>query len=78
MSSDADYAAFLERANQNPDSQSSTGTEPGGYATTKAVDTSVPAPLRDLSDMFYTSEADEPFEAVAIKYRKGGDLDEGM
>ncbi|KAJ9619228.1 hypothetical protein H2203_008557 [Taxawa tesnikishii (nom. ined.)] len=68
MSSDEDYAAFLEKANQD------TGAKverDGSFVKTKAVDTEVPGPLKSL-DAFYTSETDEPFEPVALEWKGGG------
>ena len=73
MSSDQDYAAFLDKANQDTGAQAS---EDSGFAKTKAVDTNVPSVLQKL-DAFYMSETDEPFEPVAIKQAKGGDLSQG-
>lgn len=73
MSSDQDYEAFLNKANQDTGAQSS---DDGGFAQTKAVDTSVPAALKKV-DAFYMSESDEPFEPVAIKDAKDCDLSEG-
>ena len=73
MSSDQDYASFLDKANQDTGVQGSNDTS---YAQTKSTDTSVPASLKSL-DAFYMSESDEPFEPVAIKHKKGGSLSEG-
>lgn len=75
MSSDQDYASFLEKANQ--DTGSSQAPKDSGFAQTKAVDAEVPGPLKNL-DAFYISESDEPFEPVAIKHKKDGSLSEGM
>lgn len=73
MSSDADYAAFLDKANQ--DTGASSQKQDKGFAQTKAVDTEVPGPISGL-DAFYMSETDEPFEPVALKF-EGAKLDEG-
>ena len=73
MSSDQDYLAFLEKANQDTGAQQ---PKDSGYAQTKSTDTTVPAPLKDL-DAFYMSESDEPFEPVAITYKKDGSLSQG-
>lgn len=75
MSSDQDYAAFLEKANQ--DTGSSSEVKTSGFAQTKAVDTAVPAPLNTV-DAFYQSDTDEPFEPVALQYGKQGSIDQGM
>lgn len=72
MSSDEDYAAFLEKANQD------TGAKverDGSFVKTKAVDTEVPGPLKSL-DAFYTSETDEPFEPVALEWKGGRKVSE--
>lgn len=74
MSSDQDYLAFLEKANQDTGSPAN---KDSGFAQTKAVDASVPGPLKNI-DAFYMSESDEPFEPVAISYKKDGSLTEGM
>ena len=81
MASDDDYAAFLERANEDPAkgtssaagaAASSSGKKAGGFRTTEAgVD--VPPPLvRACRDAFYVSDADEPFQAVALGWDEGG------
>ena len=80
MASDEAYASFLEqRADED--------TGAGGAATNKsknskkvgakAVDTEVPAPLRQV-DAYYVSDADEPFEPVSLRWEgEKGELDEG-
>ncbi|KAG9682590.1 hypothetical protein KCU95_g14190, partial [Aureobasidium melanogenum] len=68
MSSDQEYANFLEKANQDTGS-SSNEVKTSGFAQTKAVDSAVPAPLKNV-DAFYQSDTDEPFEPVALKYGK--------
>ncbi|KAI4739928.1 hypothetical protein E4T50_09615 [Aureobasidium sp. EXF-12298] len=67
-SSDQEYANFLEKANQDTGS-SSNEVKTSGFAQTKAVDSAVPAPLKNV-DAFYQSDTDEPFEPVALKYGK--------
>lgn len=66
MSSDADYAAFLDKANQDtaPAEQQSSSKE--GYGT-KSVNTSVPKALESVEE-YYVSDADEPFEPVALEF----------
>lgn len=80
MSSDADYASFLDKANQDTSGsaqQTSAGnTTDGGFASTKAVNTSVPSHLKSLDDAFYMSETDEPFEPVALEFQEEK-LDQG-
>jgi hypothetical protein len=67
MSSDADYASFLDKANQDTGSaqqQSSSGKKSYG---TKSVDTAVPQALEKVEE-YYVSDADEPFEPVSLKF----------
>ncbi|KEQ69770.1 hypothetical protein M436DRAFT_55197 [Aureobasidium namibiae CBS 147.97] len=68
MSSDQEYANFLEKANQDTGS-SSNEVKSSGFAQTKAVDSAVPKSLNNV-DAFYQSDTDEPFESVALKYGK--------
>lgn len=63
MSSDEAYSSFLDQANQ--DTGASTTSTTSSPATTKAVDTEIPASLLKVKQ-YYTSEADEPFEPVAL------------
>ena len=66
MSDDA-YSSFLDQANQDTGAnKASTQSESKGI-TTKAVDTEVPAALQKV-EADYTSEADEPFEPVSLKW----------
>lgn len=79
MSSDQDYAAFLEKANEDPSkgtaqSSSAASNKPGQFRTTQQGVT-VPAPISkalDKGDAFYVSDADEPFEAVALEWDEAG------
>jgi hypothetical protein len=81
-SADQAYLAFLDKANEDPAKGSSsvsaaaTGSENmtpkaegRGFRTTQAG-VEVPAPLARLCarDVFYVSDADEPFEPVAIRW----------
>ena len=68
MSSDADYAAFLDKANQDTGSAQAQESSKTGYGT-KSVDTAVPRALQSV-DEYYVSDADEPFEPVALQYSK--------
>lgn len=64
MSDDA-YSSFLEQANQ--DTGASKASTKSKSAATKAVDTDVPVTLQEV-DQYYTSESDEPFEPVSLKW----------
>ena len=77
MATDEEYMAFLDKANRDPNE---------GYATPQAVAPSlaqefkaqdvgakVPAAIAAVTtDRFYTSEADEPFVPVALKWDERG------
>ena len=82
MSSDAEYASFLDQANQDPSSgiaknASSTQQKSKGISA-KAVDTEVPASLQAVDGQhFYVSDADEPFEAVSLRWTGGEEVGEG-
>ncbi|KZM18831.1 hypothetical protein ST47_g10160 [Ascochyta rabiei] len=67
MSSDADYAAFLDKANQDvaPAEQQDVSSKKG-YGT-KNVNTAVPKALESVEE-YYVSDADEPFEPVALEF----------
>lgn len=64
MSDDA-YSSFLDQANQ--DTGASKESTKSKLAATKAVDTDVPVTLQKV-DQYYTSESDEPFEPVSLKW----------
>jgi hypothetical protein len=76
MASDADYAAFLEKANQDTSGGSSAaavgggggGASSGEFASARAVDTDVPDELQGVMGYTYVSETDEPFEPVSLKW----------
>lgn len=79
MASDEDYAAFLDKANRDPNEglQSSSG----GKVELKAMDSGVEVPAvlkKAVGDAFYMSDADEPFVPVALKYKGKGLPDEGV
>lgn len=79
MASDEDYAAFLDKANQDPN-EGVRKSQSSGKIQLKAVDEGVqiPAALKKaVGDAFYVSDADEPFEVVGLK-AEGGLPDEGM
>jgi hypothetical protein len=65
MSSDADYAAFLDKANQDTAPAATKNTK-SSYGTT-SVDTAVPQALQRV-EAYYVSDADEAFEPVALKF----------
>lgn len=68
MSSDEAYSSFLDQANQDTGASKAPAqktSEP--KFTAKAVDTDIPATLQKV-EQYYTSEADEPFEPVSLKW----------
>ncbi|KAI9677721.1 MAG: hypothetical protein M1829_002493 [Trizodia sp. TS-e1964] len=73
MSSDEAYAAFLNQANQASSSSASTtaasfpSAAPSAHSITNAP---IPTELRHV-DAYYTSEADEPFEPVSLRWAGG-------
>ncbi|KAF2404930.1 hypothetical protein EJ06DRAFT_525500 [Trichodelitschia bisporula] len=73
MGSDEDYAAFLDKANQDTGYPTE---ESKGEVRNKAVDTDVPAALLGVEE-YYVSEADEPFEPVSLKWSRDVELSEG-
>jgi hypothetical protein len=76
MSSDADYAAFLDKANQDTGAaEAKSASQKQSYGT-KSVNTAVPEVLEQVEE-YYVSDADEPFEPVALKF-EGGSVDAGM
>lgn len=66
MSSDADYAAFLDKANQDTGSGDVKEASQKSYGT-KSVNTAVPSGLKEVKE-YYISESDEPFEPVALEF----------
>lgn len=74
MSSDADYAAFLDKANQDVAPAEQQDLSKKGYGT-KSVNTAVPKALESVEE-YYVSDADEPFEPVALEY-SGGSISAG-
>lgn len=67
MSSDADYMAFLGKA--NADLKAGQGQQGDNTIKTKAVDSSLslPASLKNI-EAYYVSESDEPFEPVLLRW----------
>ena len=65
MSSDDAYSSFLDKANQDAgDSGTATKSTSGSV---RIVNTEIPASLQRI-EQYYTSEADEPFEPVSLKW----------
>jgi hypothetical protein len=83
MASDEDYAAFLDKANADPN-EGVAKTRTSNKVALKAVDhgVEIPAALtKATEDTFYVSDADEPFEPVCLKLGgkgKGIMPDEGL
>lgn len=75
MSSDADYASFLDKANQATGSVEQQSTSKKSYGT-KSVNTAVPKTLEQVEE-YYISDADEPFEPVALQF-DGSNVSAGM
>ncbi|KAA6414697.1 MAG: hypothetical protein FRX48_01447 [Lasallia pustulata] len=76
MSSDDTYASFLDQANQDAGAGAGAGAGATTWSksrevATKAVDTEVPLGLSEV-EVYYTSDADEPFEPVSLKWGGGG------
>lgn len=72
--SDQDYEKFLEGASGSREQveNKTVGNKDNGF-TTKTVDGEIPARLGKV-DAIYTSDADEPFEVVSLRFG-GGKLD---
>ena len=80
MASDEDYAAFLDKANQDPN-EGVAKTQNKGKIQFKATDegAKIPAVLtKVVKEKYYVSDADEPFEVVSLGGLKGGLPDECM
>ncbi|KAL4933559.1 uncharacterized protein BDV17DRAFT_287209 [Aspergillus undulatus] len=74
MSSDDAYMSFLDKANSDLDagrSQQTTQSSSGARTETVDANVKIPTPLTSV-DAFYVSDADEPFEPVALKWDGGG------
>jgi len=68
MASDEDYAAFLDKANRDPN-EGVVKSQSGGKVQLRAVDDGVKVPAvlqKATKDAFYVSDADEPFEPVVL------------
>lgn len=66
MSSDEAYSSFLEQANQDTGTNKEDSTT-AATINTKNIDTDVPQQLQNVKQ-YYTSEVDEPFEPVSLKW----------
>lgn len=87
MASDDSYMAFLNKANEDPSlgyprDRPDPATQKVGSNTFKTRDegVSLPSPIAKLlekGDEFYVSDADEPFEGVALKFGEEMLPDEG-
>ena len=75
MSSDDAYHKFLDQAHQDTGATEDSTTSTS--ATTKAVDTEVPALLQKV-EQYYTSETDEPFEPVSLEWKGESMPSDGM
>ncbi|KAL9640759.1 MAG: hypothetical protein Q9164_000074 [Protoblastenia rupestris] len=65
--SDEAYSSFLDQANQDTGASKTPAQSKSKKMSTKAVDTEVPAALQNV-EVDYTSESDEPFEPVSLKW----------
>ncbi|KAF5983824.1 hypothetical protein FBULB1_3592 [Fusarium bulbicola] len=67
MSNDDDYMAFLNKANQ--DTGAGAATQEKATFKTKDQGAQVPKPISDVcKNAVYTSDADEPFQEVSLKW----------
>ncbi|MCJ1312320.1 hypothetical protein MMC25_005994 [Agyrium rufum] len=66
---DSAYTDFLDKANQDTGASAQVSSASGGgkSAGIRTVDTDVPAHLKGV-DVYYVSDADEPFEPVSLKW----------
>lgn len=77
MASDEEYAAFLDKVNQDPSAGVSTTaqshTPETATLTTKSADLGqdIPTVINDV-ESFYVSETDEAFESVALDWDGAG------
>jgi hypothetical protein len=70
MASDADYASFLDKANQDPNEGAAQGKS--GKIELKALDSGVEVPKvlqNAIKDAWYTSDADEKFTPVVLNFK---------
>lgn len=76
MSSDADYAAFLNKSQKDYSQPSETPAA----ATSAVVVVGVEAhpAVKALGERYYISDADEPFESISFTWEKRTLPDEGL
>lgn len=72
--SDADYTAFLDKANQN--TGGAAAQQEGTKYGTKSVNTAIPKVLEEVEE-YFTSDADEPFEPVSLSYKGDEEISAG-
>ena len=77
MASDDDYLAFLNKAAENPSAgvRTETGATATGQRPFRATEqgVAIPQPLvRVTQGAVYTTDADEPFEPVALRWDEAG------
>jgi hypothetical protein len=81
MATDDDYMSFLNKANEDASGGQAAAAQSQGQRQFKAQDSGSEIPKAILSvcqDTVYESDADEPFEAVSLKWNgEGGLPDEG-
>ena len=87
MSSDEQYGSFLDQANQDTGAgagkaaaaaaPASSTSRSAGAQQLKTTDTEVPTALEGVEE-FYTSESDEPFEVVSLKWEGRAMCSEGV
>lgn len=65
--SDEAYSSFLDQANQDTGASNASTQSKSTGTSTKVVDTEVPATLQTV-EQYYTSEVDEPFEPVSLRW----------
>ena len=75
MSTDEDYASFLEKANQDTSSSKPT-TSSTNQAQIKTVDREVPPVLKSVKQD-YISETEGEFKPIALKWSGKGDFNVG-
>lgn len=74
--SDSNYLSFLEKANADHSGQTQTASQSQSQSQsqspTKTLDTNAQIPTSLTSiDAFYTSDTDEPFEPVVLRWDEG-------
>ncbi|EXJ77181.1 hypothetical protein A1O3_10339 [Capronia epimyces CBS 606.96] len=73
MADDASYAAFLDKANADPkagheQSESTSQARTKFDPTTTSQLEALPASLKSLPEVTYTSDTDAPFEPITLNY----------